>query len=239
MQFAYFVASIFSKIRSSESSGEGPLQMSPVELQALSKRPRTEEAWAVAQGRAGALWRLAPDPRGGYPQLTEFSTRVSLAPSAAVGEFFEQPADRGSGDGAEAGGTPGAEAAMPAAELLPMQTGTLRTLLTEGCALGWALQQAELQVRRSALLPPTACRARRRAPLLLDDVSGSNPLSVDCRLLRRCCPTRCFLACSRRNQGREAAQQEEAAADDEDDPERQPPAARRGGASMTAPTPRC
>lgn len=63
-QFAYFVASIFSKIRSSESSGEGPLQVHPLELAALSKRPRTEEAWAVAQGRAGALWRLQRDERG-------------------------------------------------------------------------------------------------------------------------------------------------------------------------------
>lgn len=35
--------------------------MHPDELRALSKRPRTEEAWAVAQSRAGTLWRLRPD----------------------------------------------------------------------------------------------------------------------------------------------------------------------------------
>lgn len=72
-----------------------------------------------------ALLVVYPPRPPRFSQLNEFSTRVSLAPSAAVGEFFEPPAKRGQSADRSADGADTSEA-IPAAELLPMQTGTLK-----------------------------------------------------------------------------------------------------------------
>lgn len=165
MQFAYFVSSVFKTIQDAEETGGGPVQLQESDLRGLVKRTRTQDAWAVATGRAGLLWRLRPDDAGGFSQLNEFSTRVTIAPTSAAGEFFSPPAPSDGAGGGAGLGEPAARVGdegefLSAAELVPMQTGALSALLVEGCAVGWYLRAVEAailgQPRFLGLLTPRA-----------------------------------------------------------------------------------
>ena len=88
-QFAYFVRAIYSQAAEAQSSAGGAggqLHLDHAELRQLASRPRTAEAWAVLRQRAGELWRLRPvegaGDGGAFPQLEQFSTRVTHLPSA-------------------------------------------------------------------------------------------------------------------------------------------------------------
>ena len=159
--FGYFVDGVMSAIRAAEEAGRRASPDAEV-MSALARSTRSEEAWAAAQRRAGALWGLQPDADGGYATaLAEFSTGVTVAPTSAVSEFYDTT-------GAASPAAPGGDAPrmqratateLPSSGgLLPIRAGTLRDLLLEAAAWGWHMAAAERAMaedpRTARLLTP-------------------------------------------------------------------------------------
>jgi hypothetical protein len=148
--FGYFVDGVMAAMRGVDESGS-PTTPDAAVISALARSTRSEEAWAATQRRAGALWGLSPDADGGYSSaLAEFSTGVTIAPTAAVSEFYDTTGARLAGAGSAEEATPGATELPSAGGLLPLRAGTLRDLLLEAAAWGWHMAAAERAMAQDA-----------------------------------------------------------------------------------------
>jgi hypothetical protein len=166
IQFGYFVASVFHHM--ARSGGGGSDGLAPDALRRLAQSTRSAEAWGAAARRAGALWALPPDADGGYSALSEFSTGVTLAPAAALSEWYDTLAGAGAGadSGTESPAAGVAAAALPAAAALrALRAGALRDLAAEAALWGWHLAAAE----RALADDP------RTTPLLTPRTEGAEP----------------------------------------------------------------
>jgi hypothetical protein len=156
----YFVSSVLHYLATAEQPGAAAL---PAEaLRSLARTTRSAQAWRAAAGRAGALWRLPRDADGGYAALEDFSTGVTLAPTAAVSEFYNTDAAAADAGGAQPGADDAADdGALPSASTLrPLRAGALRDLVAEAAVWGVRLAEAERALAgdaaTAALLTPRA-----------------------------------------------------------------------------------
>ena len=130
IQFGYFVRSVFTSTQ--------PLQ--EPQLRLLAQNTRSFEAWVAVRSRTASLWRL-DDAHA----ADDFSTGVTLAPSAASSEFYTADGE--------------ADDAMPSAStLLPLRPSALRDLMAEAVLWGWHLRGCEAALegdaKHAALLTP-------------------------------------------------------------------------------------
>ena len=130
VQFGYFLRSVFSATQ----------RLQEPQLRVLAQSTRSNEAWEAVRNRAAALWRLED-----RHAADEFSTGVTLAPSAASSEFYSADGEAGTDAG-------GPNQLQSASTLLPLRPSSLRDLIAEAMLWGWHLRGCEAALEGDAKL---------------------------------------------------------------------------------------
>jgi hypothetical protein len=131
VQFGYFIRSVFSATQRLEES----------QMRVLSQSSRSSEAWVAVRSRTAALWRLED-----AHAADEFSTGVTLAPSAASSEFYSADGETGARE------MDGPNQLPSASTLLPLRPSSLRDLIAEAMLWGWHLRGCEAALEGDAKL---------------------------------------------------------------------------------------
>jgi len=128
IQFGYFLSAVFS--------ATAPL--AEPELRRMARNMRTAQAWGAARARTATLWGITADAAHA---LDDFSTSVTLAPSAAASEFYSGPTE-----GSISVSNTDASTLPPVSALQPLRPSALRDLVAEAALWGWHLRRVEAEM---------------------------------------------------------------------------------------------
>ena len=128
IQFGYFLSAVFS--------ATAPL--AEPELRRMARNRRTAQAWGAARARTATLWGITADAAHA---LDDFSTSVTLAPSAAASEFYSGPTE-----GSISVSNTDASTLPPMSALQPLRPSALRDLVAEAALWGWHLRRVEAEM---------------------------------------------------------------------------------------------